>query len=168
MGVKSVSPWACRSPFVHCETAILAIGVKLTGTSTLRGFLSPKGSEGEAFLGLRATCRRLRWPKLAEGGWFPASHGDKSPRTTKRRQVWLCVALCPSAKHRLLRLAIRIPRRTPRHSRRIPLPRRPRRDEHLSRCPISGVLVKYEQVHYAAGRSCRVPTTSSDRRQKAG
>jgi len=42
------------------------MGVKLTRTLTLRGFLSPKGSEGEAFLGLRATCRRLRWPKLAE------------------------------------------------------------------------------------------------------
>ena len=31
--------------------------------------------EGFAFLGLRATCRRFRWPKLAEGG--PADHGDK-------------------------------------------------------------------------------------------
>jgi hypothetical protein len=42
------------------------MGVKLARTMTLRGFLSPKGSEGEAFVGLRATCRRLRWPKLAE------------------------------------------------------------------------------------------------------
>ena len=42
------------------------MGVKLTRTLTLGGFLNPKGFEGEAFLGLRATCRRLRWPKLAE------------------------------------------------------------------------------------------------------
>jgi len=41
--------------------------------------------EGEAFLGLRATCRRLRWPKLAEDqarprpGTLPPASGDKSP-----------------------------------------------------------------------------------------